>query len=473
MEDMQTFAHRVEESLATKRDRLDRAELLKLKESFKIFQSSFQSIRTILYKKGILHEDPYKFDLKISEVGTPPETPFAESEKIEKMCVRVSQFESYLDFLNNYYQFSTDFLTMGRIRRLLALTKYFNFNQFTETSTQPNTRALAELVGTIKKGSDQFSTGLIADAINQLDKTSKDIVAVLKELAAYHKERYKLELRQLVMPRLNLDPAAVVAHREEAVHQVKHKFAEIAGDRPFYPELVEELLLEDYFPEGAALREEVLKRLAVKEEKRPALNSERTFRTILLEGARALAGAALSLEDAISKLRENSAVFEAGDHTLAARLRRMLRKIFFPDDNGLVYRIEVIDPSTNQRVPQDVDLVQFLDETGKRASLIASLGQRGTSPTRRMEDMPEDQAYKFLQRNIEEIQKTLRILAGFDEFFKEETKKEDRPKIKGIMVELSTVKGAVIKANQKKHEYVAQREELEQMRRLGIRDQAP
>jgi hypothetical protein len=38
---------------------------------------------------------------------------------------------------------------------------------------------------------------------------------------------------------------------------------------------------------------------------------------------------------------------------------------------------------------------------------------------------------------------------------------------------MTTIKGAVIKANQKKHEYVAQREELEQMRRLGIEDLAP
>ena len=37
---------------------------------------------------------------------------------------------------------------------------------------------------------------------------------------------------------------------------------------------------------------------------------------------------------------------------------------------------------------------------------------------------------------------------------------------------MTTIKGAVIKANQKKHEYVARREELEQMRRLGIKDPA-
>ena len=92
---------------------------------------------------------------------------------------------------------------------------------------------------------------------------------------------------------------------------------------------------------------------------------------------------------------------------------------------------------------------------------------------KRMESMPEDQVYKLLQRNIEELQRTLRLLAALDDFFKDEAPEEDRSRLKGIKVEITTMKGAVIKANQKKHEYVAQREELEQMRRLGIRDTAP
>jgi hypothetical protein len=43
------------------------------------------------------------------------------------MSIRVSQFEAYLDFLNNYYQFSCDFLTMGRIKRILALVNVLQF----------------------------------------------------------------------------------------------------------------------------------------------------------------------------------------------------------------------------------------------------------------------------------------------------------------------------------------------------------
>ena len=140
MADGQSFVQNLENALALKRTQIERNEILRLKEGWKLFQTSFHGIHTVLLKKGAIHEDPYKLDMKISEVVNPPEGEFAESERTEQMSIRISQFEAYIEFLNNYYQFDLDFLTLGRIKRLLALVKYFNFAQFTETSTHASTR---------------------------------------------------------------------------------------------------------------------------------------------------------------------------------------------------------------------------------------------------------------------------------------------------------------------------------------------
>jgi len=470
MEDSQSYAKLLEERLDARRDRLDRSDLVRLKESFKLFQSAFQGIQQVLYKKGVIHDDPYKYELKISEVTTPPEGPFTESEKVDQISLRVSQLDSYLDFLNNYYQFGTEFLTMGRIKRLLGLTKYFNFTQFSETSTSQNTKALAELAGMVKKGSDQLSSGLIAESLGQLDRATRDILGILKELTSYHREHYKLEIRQLVMPGLELDQSFVITHRDEAVRQVKRKFAEVAGERPFYTELVEEVLLEDYSSEGQAMRDAVLKRFEPAEEKKVERNQSKSYKSLILDGARILSGAGYPLEDSLSKLSENSAILESRNQSLGARIRRMLRKIFSPEDKGLHYEIEYVDPVTSQRTQETLAFGQFVEETGKRARVLSSLIQRNGPTYKRMESMPEDQAYKFLGRNIEELQKTLRTLAALDDFFRGAASPEDRGRMRSIKTELTTIKGAVIKANQKKHEYVAQCEEQEQMRRLGIRD---
>lgn len=470
MEDAQSYAKLLEERLDVRRDRLDRNDLPRLKEAFKLFQSAFQGIQQVLNKKGVIHDDPYKFDLKISDVTTPPEGPFTESDKVDQMSIRVSQLDSYLDFLNNYYQFSTEFLTMGRIKRLLGLTKYFNFTQFSETSTAQNTRALAELAGMVKKGSDQLSAGLIGESLGQLDRATRDIFAILKELTAYHKERYKLEIRQLVMPGLELDQTFVITHREEAVRIVKRKFAEVAGERPFYPELVEEVLSEDFTSDGQAMRDAVLKRFEPTEEKKVERNQNKSFKSLVLDGARILSGAGYPLEDCIAKLNENSAVLESHNQSLGAKLKRMVKRVFSPEDKGLNYEIEYVDQVTSQRKQEVLAFGRFTEECGKRARLLSSLIQRNSPTYKRIEGMPEDQAFKFLGRNIEELQRTLRTLAALDEFFRSSARPEDRGRIRNIKTELTTIKGAVIKANQKKHEYVAQCEEQEQMRRLGIRD---
>jgi hypothetical protein len=46
--------------------------------------------------------------------------------------------------------------------------------------------------------------------------------------------------------------------------------------------------------------------------------------------------------------------------------------------------------------------------------------------------------------------------------------KEDRDKIRGIKPELGTIKNAILRANSKRHEYSAQKEEEEQLKRLGV-----
>jgi hypothetical protein len=470
MEDPQTFSQRLEACLDARRDQLDRKELVKLRDSLKLFQSAFQGLKAVLFKKGVLHDDPYKYDLKISEVTNPPEGPFSESEKVDQISLRVSQFEAYLEFLNNYYQFTCEFLTMGRIKRVLGLVKYFNFPQFTETSTQPNTRALAEIAGLVKKGTDQLSSGLIAESVSQLERATRDALAILKELAAYHRERYKIELRQIVLVSVPLSADLAIGRRDEAMRLIKKKFAEVSGELPFYPELVEEVLNEDWSSDGSALRDELLKRFAIVEEKKSVEAKEKSYRGILMDCARALAGSAWSIEAAAGKLGEDSALLASMDQGLGARLRRMIRKIFSPEEGGLEYEVAFVDQLSGKRTMEKVDFRLFVDEASKKSRLLSSLAQRGGASVKRLEGMTEEQAYQFLQRNIEEAQRILRTLGALEDYFKSALPAELRPKMKSVRVEMTTIKGAIIKANQKKHEYVAQREESEQMKRLGIKD---
>ena len=464
----------LEEKLLAKAETLDRVELPKLKECFKLFQTAFQGIHAVLLRKGVIQTDPYKFDLKISEVQTPPEGPFAESEKNEQISIRLSQFDSYLDFLNGYYQFSVDFLTMGRVKRLINLTKYFNFLQFSENSNQANTRCFAEVVGLVRKGTDPLSTGILGEGLLSLEKTSREIFQILKSLTLYHKERYKLDIRQLVLAGLTLDRERVITHRDEAIRNIKRKFSETMGDRPFYAELVEEVLAEDFSSDGPNLRDDILAQLKVQEEKKADTAQARNFKAIVLDGARVLAGSGYQLEEAIRKLRENSVLLESQNRTFMGQMRKMIRRIFNPAEDNVVYLVDYSDPITAEHRREEIDFTKLSEEIARRGRVLSSMMVRNSQSWQRLASAPEEQVYNFLVKGLEDLQRYYRRLSALDEHFKNEiTDPESKPRIRGIKVELATLKTSIIKANQKKHEYVAQKEEIEQMRRLGIRAETP
>ena len=126
MEDNLNWVDRLQTSLFEKRESLETRELPAMKKNFSLFQSYYEGIYNILLKKSQIQEDPYKYDEKISEIATPSEKDFLESDKQIQMNQRLASFHSNLDFLNTYYQFSVDFLDLGRIRRILSFISYIN-----------------------------------------------------------------------------------------------------------------------------------------------------------------------------------------------------------------------------------------------------------------------------------------------------------------------------------------------------------
>lgn len=472
MNDSLVFQNALADALEKRRDWLDRKEMNRLKEEFRILQASFTGLNQVLLKKGITHEDPYKNDVKMGDIQIPPEGPFSESEKIDQISIRLSNYENQLDFLVNFYQFSVDFLSMDRIKKIVALTKYFNWVQFTPNSQYINTRALAEIINMLKSGNDQLSSGLVADSIIHLEKSSKNIFKILKTVADYHRENYKLELRMRFLDEMSFDAATVISHKDASLLRIKRKFAEAMSDRPFYPELVEEVLKEDYSGEGQLLKDDLLKRLAIEEEKPDTQKQEESYKTVLLEGMRMLGTLSYTLEDILRKTDENSAIMEAGKNSFWDKVRRIVRQMLNKEDEALNYELEFLDTISGVSRRETVDYTQFRIEVERKARFLASIGNKTSSTVKKLNAADEDQLLSLLSRNLEELQSMHKTLTAFDEYFKSETDREDRNRIRGIKPELGGVKNAIVKANQKRHEYIAQKEEQEQMKRLGIKDEA-
>jgi uncharacterized protein (UPF0335 family) len=471
MDANENYTDQLEQALLEKIERMDSHELKQLRDDYKLFQSAFQGIYNVLLRKGLIHEDPYKFELKISEVQTPPESSFAESEKLDQMCIRLSQFESYLDFLNNYYQFSVDFLTLGRIKKLVGLTKYFSFTAFTENSSHLNTRYFAEIIQQIRKGSDPLSIGIINEGLLQLDKTSRKIFQALKDLGNIHRERYKLEIRRLASDGLKFERDHVITHQDDVIRKIRQKFVETAGEKPFYPELVAEILKEDYSSEAQALRDEALNKLQVAASKGSSKVAELNFKTPILEGIRTVIGVGFQLDDAIQKLNENQSILDSQDKSFITKIRRLLREMMGRSPEDIIHEVDYMDPATSVRKNEAINFRNFATEVSKKAQTLIAMTSRGSTAYKRLEGASEDQIFKFLEKSIEDLQSYHRKLTALDEFFRATiTDPEVKNRVRTIKTELGSIKNTIIKANQKRYEYIAIKDEQEQMKRLGIKD---
>ena len=453
-----SYVDTLQEVLQARKDWMDVSELGKLKENLRIYHTSFASLYNIYLKKKLIDEDPYKHESKISELEVPDSEPFQEAKRIEQLSIRLSDYDNQLDFLVNFYQLGIDFLNIDRIKRIVGLVRYIDWVSFSPDSQFPMTRAVAELSNQSKAGVDPLTLGIIGESLSRLSKMTAACMGTLKDLNIYYRENYKLSVRQKVTQSMSAN--------EATPDNIKKKIASTMPGTPFYKELIEELIKEDYTPSGSDLREALLNSLRIKIEKpkntKPAVN----FKTILLEGIQIIGGASVSLTEIGAKLDENQAVMESHKKGFMSMIKELIRQITHAEPEEVIYSVEYLDATKGVTVREKINFYQFREDVGKRARILSSF-VRGPAYNK-LSAMSEDQIISYLDRHIKDVQNMHRSLNALDDFFKSHVETHDRDKIKGIKPELSALKNTLVKANQRRYEYSAQKEEEDQLKRLGF-----
>jgi hypothetical protein len=458
MADITDYQNTLSAALEERREWLEKTELARLKEELRTYQSSFSALYTIYLKKGLINEDPYKQEAKLGELEVPEAGPFTEAERVDQLSIRLANFDNQLDFLVNFYQFGVEFLNLDRIKRILGLVRYVDWVHLTPDAPSANTKAVAEITSQSKIGVDPIALSVIGGSLTNLSKSTAAVMGVLKELTDYHREAYKLEVRTAM-------PGDITA--EAAVANIKKKFAAALPGKPFYQELVEEIIKEDYSPEGPARRQNVLNSLKVAENKPKAAKAKISFKAILLEGIQVIGSVCTTLNEISGKLDENEALLANQKKSFWEKVKSLLQQMMNKEPEEVIYDVEYIDPTKGVPVKEKVYFHQFRNEMNRKNRILTSLSGHRTAQSK-LDSMSEDQLTVFLEKNIREVQSLYRTLGALDEFFKAEVSREERDKVKGIKPELAAIKNAIVRANQIRHEYSAQKEEEEQMRRLGI-----
>ena len=461
MADNAEYIQTLSSALRIRAEWFETSELGKLKDELRSYQMAFSSLYNLFLKKGLIQEDPYKQEIKMGELEIPPTGAINEAEKIKEISIRLSNFDNQLDFLVNFYQFGVEFLNLDRVKRILSLVKYIDWLHLSPESLSANTRVVAELVNQVKLGTVDPITGtLISEALNTMNRIIPVIMGRMKTLTAYQKEVYKLELRTSVTGPMQPQDAAQVA-------QIKKKFVQTFPGRAFYADLAEEVIKEDTGKEGPKLREEVLKSLQVTSAK-PKVKEKVSFKSTLIDGIQSLGTASITLSEITKKLDENQLILDNRKKNYWAKLVKLLQQMLNKEPEPAIYDLEYMDPEKGTPVKEKLNYESFRADLDKKIRSMAAMASRTGGAFVKLQSMEEDQLEAFLQRNIRNTQVLHRTLSALDEFFKLEVDRGDREKIKGIKPELAVIKNAYVRANQKLYEYSAQKEEEDQLRRLGV-----
>lgn len=447
------------EALKARAEWLEKTVIPKLKEDLRTFQTGFASLYNLYVKKGLINEDPYKQDAKIAELEVPSSASFNEQEKLEQLTRRLANYDNQLDFLVNFYQLNVDYLDLGQIKLILGLVKYINWIHLTPDSSSPMTKAVAEMTNHLKVGSDPLSMSLISESLSRLNKLYNPIMGHLKALTEYQKECFKLDLRELT--------AEMPQAEASNLTQIKRKFAQTRQGTPFYSDLAEELIKEDYSEDGPALRAAVLERLKVADSKSKTAKVQVSFKSILLEGIYSLGGIAGILTEIAAKLDESQTILQSRKQSFMEKLKKLFQQAFNKEPEAVYYLLEYMDPVKGAQVSEKLNYSAFRSDLERKIRTFTPLAARGPA-SMKLESMQEEQLIAFLERNIRDLQSLHKTLNALDDFFKSEVDKDVRGRIKGIKPELGSIKNTILRANSKRHEYSAQKEEEEQLKRLGV-----
>lgn len=447
---------------------VDKATVQQLKDNFQLFHSIYRAIYEMFLQKGVLKSDPYKNDRRLSDIYAPEDVMMNDSELEDQLPIKLSEYDNLLDFLVNYTQFKAASLSLKKIKILSAIIRYVDWNKLTATSTHPITRGVALCADKVKGGTDQIAVVSIQSNHNKMDQLAKALMKDLKALADFKREEYKLFIRQRILPQL--EGAAADPGKEQLVKLVKSHFARAMEGEAFFPEIVGELHDEVFAADAELTHRAVLSRFQVAEvkkkvEKQAAFN----LRDILFDGVKSLGTASRHLDEALFKLKENAELLRNRPRGLMERFKDWITSLSQGKEaKREIYEVELVDINTTMKRLERIEFNEFSTMVAKRSRFFTSLLVK-TSPAYAKLEAGDDQAiYDFLEKSLGELKQLHERLDALDTYFKSESPATERSKMKGIKVELGNLKNSIALVNQKIHEYVARKEEQEQLRRLGL-----
>lgn len=463
------FSPKLIEAVTAKAQWYDETVMPKILETYRLLHTCTKNLYDLMIKKSVIKEDPYRLDKEISGLQQINNNQFAETEKSTIIGLRLSDYETMLDWLCTYYKFSVDNFSISNIKKFIDFNNSFQWTSLSENSPQPNTRGLSSIVSEMRNSMDALTIGTLSDILSKCKKCMTDLTALFKDLADFEKEYYKYKIRKDVFMSPKFDEGKAFNSPNEEMAQIKRAFPSVFGKEPFYTQLVEEIIKEDQDSNKEKLRDALLKKLEVRQEHQEK-KEKKTIdtREILMAAVQSLCSFATPLDAIHSKLNENNKLIKEASNKGIAKLFETLRKALNIEEKPVIYDVVIIDAGTNTQKKRKIDFYPFCADIKKRVGFYNAFATKNSPGYKKFNEIIPPKVLEFLDRQISDIQNISVTLKALDTYFKNSTVPEIRSKIRGLSMELTTLKNCTINTNQYIADYTANVEEQEQMKKLGI-----
>ena len=468
MSQSELFVAKLDEALMSRASVMTKDEIPTLKEQCRTFQASYMGLYKVFLEKGLIQEDQYDYEQKISDLKAPPSDPFPESDTFNQMNVRMQEYANQLDFLNSFFFMSPETLNLKGIKNILALINYFHWNEISLNSAHIMTRTLAAYLEKVKQTGDGMALNIVANSLKMQKEYSKSIKKYLKGISAYARQSYKLQCRMNVLNNMTLDPGRVQKDLSGTLQAIKFEFPVLWDGNPFYRELVEEILNEDYSSGGEALKDKILSELEVKQRtvKKKKIDKSVEMKKELLALVGEIAKVYIPMETIITRLDDNARLQDENLKGFTQKLSRWFSRVML-QKNEIFYEINTSTLGKGKK-REKMNFTSYLNWLRMKSTFFKNLNNPTSTSYLRAAESEHEQLSDFLNKNQLELKKIINRLASLEQFFKEETDQEIRPKMKGYKAELQQMKLSVTKVVTGLKEYQVQLEEIEQLQALGI-----
>jgi hypothetical protein len=472
MEDNTEFSQTLQTMLLEKQKWFTEVQLGELFNDYRLLHTCVKNIYDMLIKKTLIDQDPYRLDKRITSIEIPATSAFPDSDNSKALGMRFSDYEVMLDYICTYYKFTLDTLTIPEIRKLLEFNACFDWKSITTNSSKSNSRALAAVLNQARINAPGVIISMINDSVTKSEKAMDAINAKLNELGIFQREAFKGQIRREIIANPDFNRAKAYESADAELAEIKRLYSKIIGKKKtFYSDLINEIIDEDLGSNALRLRENVLKKLAIKgkvvkqEKKKAGVDP----RKLLMDTVFSLGGVAPVLMQLNIKLSDNFGHLYSEKKGFFAGIGRLFRQAFKMKKKEHYINLKIVEAKNGSLRNEKIAVSEVLANIAQKTRIYTGIANKGIE-YQKIEASSTDAIINFVNHQISECQSLFTIINALDAYFKTEIDVLLRPKMKGLQIDLSSFRNMIIAVNKKRSEFISTKEEIDQMKKLGIAD---